>query len=376
MQRVVVTGLGCVTPLGVGVKTSWNRLIQGKCAVVSTKDLAEGAYKNVPCQVAAMVPTGDECPDQWNAKRYAKQMDLGKTARFSQYAIIAAREALDDAGFVGKFEDDVAERVGYKSISPLFVPRLLINMAAGHVSMQYNIKGPNHAASTACTTGLHSIGDAAHFIQRGTADIMLAGGAESCIHPLAIAGFAKARALSTEFNDSPEKASRPFDSQRSGFVMGEGAGVLVLEGAEHAKKRGAKVYAEIKGYGLSADAWHITAPPRDGDGAFRAMKAALEDARVTPESVDYVNAHATGTKLGDAAENAAIRKLIVGKGPNGGKKASSVNVSSIKGAIGHLLGAAGAVESIMTILAIQEVSYVLPSRCNLLRLDSDESLRE
>ncbi|KAJ6263216.1 hypothetical protein Dda_1777 [Drechslerella dactyloides] len=383
MRRVVVTGLGCVTPLGVGTRVSWNRLISGACGIVSTRSLdADGAYRNIPCQVAALVPSSD-APDHWSEKRYG--LKLGRIAKFSQYAMVAAREALDDAGFKEeKFADNLAERVGvcigsgigsfedvyettlqwvkkgYKSISPHFVPRLLINMAAGHVSMRYNIKGPNHAASTACTTGLHSIGDASYFIQRGTADIMLAGGAESCIHPLAIAGFAKARALSTDFNDTPTISSRPFDRQRAGFVMGEGAGILVLEELQHAKERGAGIYAEVNGYGLSADAWHITAPPADGDGAFRSMKGALKDAGIKPGDVDYVNAHATGTKLGDAAENIAIKRLLIREGE---KKPEEVNISSIKGAIGHLLGAAGAVESIMTIQAISQ--GILPPTLNL-----------
>ncbi|KAK6543824.1 Mitochondrial beta-keto-acyl synthase [Orbilia ellipsospora] len=395
-RRVVVTGLGCITPLGVGTKTSWSRLIQGKCGVVSTKGLSQGVYESIPCKVAAVVPTVTATDasnaelsesERWCEKRYAKEMDIGKCAKFSQYAIIAAKEALEDAGFGrGRLDDGIAERVGvcigsgigsfedvyettlkwankgYRSVSPLFVPRLLINMAAGHVSMKYNIKGPNHAASTACTTGLHSIGDASYFIQRGTADIMLAGGAEASIHPLAIAGFARARALSTEFNDAPQQSSRPFDSKRCGFVMGEGAGVLVIEELEHARQRGARIYAEVAGYGLSADAWHITAPPADGDGAFRSMRGALKDAEIEPGSVDYVNAHATGTKLGDAAENMAIKRLLVGEG---GRKAGGVNVSSIKGAIGHLLGAAGAVESIMSILAIHEGK--LPPTINLER---------
>ncbi|KAK6348270.1 Mitochondrial beta-keto-acyl synthase [Orbilia javanica] len=385
MRRVVVTGLGCVTPLGVGLKSFWSNLIQSKCGVVSTADLANGAFKSIPCKVAALVPTGEDSPEQWSKKRAAKEMEINKIANFSQYAIIAAKEALEDAGFGnGKFGDEVAERVGvcigsgigsfedvcetavrwtnkgYAGVSPLLVPRLLINMAAGHVSMKYNMKGPNHSASTACTTGLHSIGDASYFIQRGTADMMLAGGAESVIHPLAIAGFARARALSTGYNDTPEKASRPFDRQRDGFVMGEGAGVLVLEELERAKERGARIYAEVQGYGLSADAWHLTAPPSDGGGAFRAMKAALKDAGVEPGKVDYVNAHATGTKLGDVAENSAIRRLVIGEG---GRQPSEVNISSVKGAIGHLLGAAGAVESIVTIMAIHE--GVLPPTLNL-----------
>ncbi|EWC47045.1 hypothetical protein DRE_03807 [Drechslerella stenobrocha 248] len=367
MRRVVVTGLGCVTPLGVGTQTSWTRLINGACGIVSTRELAGGVFQKVPCQVAAVVPTGDG-PGQWSDKQYNLEADVGRIARFSRYAIVAAREALDDAGFTEKrFPEEIAERVGvcigsgigsfedvyettlkwankgYRSVSPHFVPRLLINMAAGHVSMRYNAKGPNHAASTACTTGLHSIGDAASFINRGSADIILAGGAESCIHPLAIAGFAKARALSVDYNHDPQAASRPFDRSRCGFVMGEGAGILVLEELQHARDRQAKIYAEVAGYGLSADAWHR-----------------LVDAGVAAGSVDYVNAHATGTKLGDAAENNAIKRLLVGEG---GRRPEEVNVSSVKGAVGHLLGAAGAVESIMTILAIDR--GVIPPTLNL-----------
>ncbi|KAK6501604.1 Mitochondrial beta-keto-acyl synthase [Arthrobotrys musiformis] len=385
MRRVVVTGLGCVTPLGVGLKSFWSNLIQSKCGVVSTADLSNGAFRSIPSKVAALVPVGEDSPERWSRKRAAREMEINKVANFSQYAIVAAKEALEDAGFGdGRFGEEVAERVGvcigsgigsfedvcetavrwtnkgYAGVSPVLIPRLLINMAAGHVSMKYNMKGPNHSASTACTTGLHSIGDASYFIQRGTADMMLAGGAESVIHPLAIAGFARARALSTNYNDTPSRASRPFDRDRDGFVMGEGAGVLVLEELERAKGRGARIYAEVSGYGLSADAWHLTAPPSDGDGAFRAMKAALRDAGVGPGKVDYVNAHATGTKLGDVAENVAIRRLVVGEG---GRKAGDVNISSVKGAIGHLLGAAGAVESIVTIMAIHE--GILPPTLNL-----------
>lgn len=297
-------------------------------------------------------------------------------ALFAQYALAAAQEALDDAGWkpekgedleatgvyvgsgIGSLDDayDTAVKYqcnGYHSVSPLFVPRLLINLAAGHISMKFGFKGPNHASSTACTTGAHALGDAARLIAYGDADVMVAGGAESCIHPLAVAGFARARSLATNFNDNPEKASRPFDKDRSGFVIGEGAGVVVLEELEHAKARGVPIYAEIAGYGLSSDAYHMTAPREDGQGPMLAMKHALRHASIQPALVDYINAHATSTLLGDAAENRAIKQLLLGR--EGKTDASQINVSSSKGAIGHLLGAAGAVEAIFTILAIHEV---------------------
>ncbi|KAK6008694.1 hypothetical protein QM012_000597 [Aureobasidium pullulans] len=296
----------------------------------------------------------------------------------------SAEEALQDANWKPQSEEDLQatgvyigsgigslddayntavefEKGGYKKVSPLFVPRLLINLAAGHISMRYGFKGPNHAATTACTTGVHAIGDAARMIAFGDADVMVAGGAESCIHPLAVAGFARARSLATDWNDEPQKASRPFDKSRAGFVIGEGAGVVVLEELEHAKARGASIYAEVRGYGLSSDAHHMTAPREDGQGPYLAMKRALKQAGIKPGNVDYVNAHATSTVLGDAAENRAIKTLLLGE--DGHTSAGQVNISSTKGAVGHLLGAAGAAETVFTVLALQ--NNTLPPTLNL-----------
>ncbi|KAJ4337863.1 Mitochondrial beta-keto-acyl synthase [Didymella glomerata] len=305
-------------------------------------------------------------------------------AKFAQYAMVASEEALKDAGWMPTQEEDLEatgvyigsgigslddayntavafDKGGHRKVSPLFVPRLLINLAAGHISMRYGFKGPNHAATTACTTGAHSIGDASRMIQLGDANVMIAGGAESCIHPLAVSGFARARSLATEFNDRSTEASRPFDRDRDGFVIGEGAGVVVLEELEHAKARGARIYAEIAGYGLSSDAYHMTAPREDGQGPRLAMKKALKHAGLKPGSVDYVNAHATSTPLGDAAENRAIKDLLLGE--DGKESASEINVSSTKGAVGHLLGAAGSVEAIFTILGLH--NNILPPTLNL-----------
>ncbi|KAH7125492.1 3-oxoacyl-synthase-like protein [Dendryphion nanum] len=383
MRKVVVTGLGLVTPLGVGVRQTWSRLLDGQCGIVSIRDRSP-QFALLPSQVAAVVPEGKKENGEWNSKELLKPADERRMARFAQYAMIAAEEALKDAEWAPSKEEDLEstgvymgsgigslddvyettiayEKGGYKKVSPLFVPRLLINLAAGHVSMRFGFKGPNHAATTACTTGAHSIGDAARLIQFGDADVMVAGGAESCIHPLAISGFARARSLATDWNDNPTSSSRPFDRDRAGFVIGEGAGVVVLEELEHAKKRGARIYAEVAGYGLSSDAYHMTAPREDGHGPFLAMKHALRHAGIKPEGVDYINAHATSTSLGDAAENRAIKDLLLGQ--DGKTKASEINVSSTKGAIGHLLGAAGSVEAIFTILGMHHST--LPPTLNL-----------
>ncbi|BFZ64637.1 Mitochondrial beta-keto-acyl synthase [Saitoella coloradoensis] len=385
MRRVVVTGLGLVTPLGVGVQHAWKRLLAGESGVVSLIGRnGDPRFAELPSTVGAVVPPGDASDGGWDASEWIEKGDDRRMANFTQYAIGAAEQALRDAEWkptldeqkertgvcvgsgIGAFEDSVNATVayvkgGYRKVSPLLVPRILINMAAGHITMKYGFRGPNHAASTACTTGAHSIGDAARFIMFGDADVMVAGGTESCIHPLAMGGFARARSLATEFNDRPAEASRPFDRDRCGFVIGEGAGAVVLEEYEHAKARGARIYGELLGYGLSADAHHMTAPPSDGSGANLSMRRALNHAKLPASQIGYINAHATSTPLGDAAENQAIKALMLGK--DGKQSASEVNVSSCKGAVGHLLGAAGAVEAIFSIMALHE--GVLPPTINL-----------
>ncbi|KAF1357256.1 3-oxoacyl-synthase-like protein [Lizonia empirigonia] len=383
MRRVVITGLGLITPLGIGVRTSWQRLVAGHCGIASISDRSP-RFAALPSTVAALVPPGSRDDAKWDVNEHFSAGDQRRMARFAQFAMVAAAEALADAGWaptgegdleatgvyvgsgIGSLDDayDTAvafDKGGHRKVSPLFVPRLLINLAAGHISMRYGFKGPNHAATTACTTGAHSIGDASRMIQFGDADVMVAGGAESCIHPLAISGFARARSLATEFNDRPTEASRPFDRERDGFVIGEGAGIVVLEESEHAKARGAHIYAEIAGYGLSSDAHHMTAPREDGQGPRMAMKKALIHAGLKPSAVDYINAHATSTPLGDAAENRAIKDLLLGE--DGKAHASEINVSSTKGAVGHLLGAAGSVEAIFTILGLH--NNTLPPTLNL-----------
>ncbi|KAF8532952.1 beta-ketoacyl synthase [Trichophaea hybrida] len=380
MRRVVVTGLGAVTPLGLGAHKSWKQLLNGKCGIVSLRG-RDPKFHDLPSQVAGIVPSGVAAEGGWDSTEWLAAGDQRRLPLFSQYGIAATEEALNDAQWkpanvhqqertgvcfgsgIGSLEDAYStsiafEQGGYKRISPLFVPRLLINLAAGHITMKYGFRGPNHVVSTACTSGAHSIGDASRFIQFGDADVMVAGAAESCIQPIAVAGFARAKCLATAWNDEPKLSSRPFDRDRSGFVVAEGAGMLVLEELEHAKKRGARIYAELSGYGLSADAYHITAPPVDGYGAYQAMKKALWHAGIEPRRIDYINAHATSTQLGDAAENRAIKSLF-----QGSRQPHHINISSTKGALGHLLGAAGSVEAIYTVLAVHE--NVLPPTLNL-----------
>lgn len=325
-----------------------------------------------------------EGKDGWVADDWLDKSEQRRMSRFTQYALAAGEMALKDAKLesmtsetkedtgvclgsgIGNldemYETSLAHQSGgYKKVSPLFVPKILINMAAGHIAMKYGFHGPNHAATTACTTGAHSIGDAARFIAMGDASVMVAGGSESCIHPLTFAGFGRARSLSTAYNNDPPGSCRPFDKGRNGFVVSEGAAVCVLEELEHARARGARIYAEVKGYGCSGDAYHMTAPREDGHGAFLAMKRALRNAGIRPAEVGYINAHGTGTQVGDVAEAMAIRRLMLGE--DGVRKESDVTVSSTKGALGHLLGAAGAIEAMFAILALHE--GVVPATANL-----------
>ncbi|KAH9898875.1 putative 3-oxoacyl--synthase [Xylariomycetidae sp. FL2044] len=385
MRRVVITGLGAVTPLGVGARLTWNRLIAGHSGIRSLAALQDQKpWRDLTSTVAGLVPKSASSDGQWRPDDWLSATDQRRMSTFAQYAVAAAEMALKDAEWkpegqdqlestgvclgsgIGNLEDIYAtslafEQGGYKKVSPLFVPKILINMAAGHISMRYGFQGPNHVATTACTTGAHSIGDASRFIAFGDADVMIAGGAESCIHPLTFAGFGRSRSLSTEFNHDPPSSCRPFDRGRNGFVVSEGAAVLVLEELEHAKARGAHIYAELKGYGSSGDAYHMTAPREDGSGAFLAMKRGLKQAGIKPCQVDYINAHATGTAIGDAAEALAIRSLMMGE--EGYPDESQVTVSSTKGSIGHLLGAAGAVEAMFAILAI--AAKTVPPTLNL-----------
>ena len=376
MRRVVITGLGLVSPLGCGYETTWDRLIAGHNAA---RRIENFDVSDLSCQVACQVPQGDGSDGTFNPNDWMEPKEQRKVDAFIIYAMGAATQALKDAGWQPTaYEDQIRTGVligsgigglqgiekaslilaekGPRRVSPFFIPGRLINLAAGYVSIQHGLKGPNHAVVTACSTGAHAIGDAARLVQFGDADVMLAGGTESPVCRLAIAGFASCRALSTNFNDAPERASRPYDRDRDGFVMGEGAGVVVLEELEHAKARGARIYAEVIGYGLSGDAFHITAPAEDGDGAFRCMTAAVKRAGIDPADIDYINAHGTSTPMGDEIELAAVERLF-------GNAAGKVSMSSTKSAIGHLLGAAGAVEAIFSALAIRD--NIAPPTLNL-----------
>ncbi len=375
MKRVVVTGLGLLTPLGCGVEKTWQRLLEGKSGAGRIEHFD---VSDLACQIACMVPKGDGTDGTYDSSQWMEPKEARKVDEFIVFAMCAATQALNDAnwqpktakeqeatgvlfgsgiGGIGGIYDAsilLAER-GPKRISPFFIPGRLINLASGYISITHGLKGPNHSVVTACSTGSHAIGDAARMVALGDADVMVAGGAESPVNRLALAGFAACRALSTGFNNNPAAASRPYDKARDGFVMGEGAGAVVLESLDHAQARGAHIYAEIVGYGMSGDAHHITAPAEDGNGAYRCMSAAMRRAGLTAQDIDYVNAHGTSTPLGDEIELGAVTRLLQG--------ARNVSMSSTKSAIGHLLGAAGAVEAIFSVLAIRD--QIVPPTINL-----------
>jgi 3-oxoacyl-[acyl-carrier-protein] synthase II len=375
MRRVVVTGMGLVSPLGVGVEHSWKALLDGRSGA---RRIDAFDVEDMPCKIASMVPRGDGENGTYNPDRFLEAKEQRKIGEFIAYGIAAADMALDDAGWhpntaeeqnytgvtigsgIGGIEG-IAENAlilqerGPRRISPFFITGNIINLVSGQVSIRHGLRGPNHAVVTACSTGAHAIGDAARMIAFGDAEVMVAGGTEAPIGRLALAGFSACKALSTRYNDTPEKASRPYDRDRDGFVIAEGAAVLVVEELEHARARGARIYAEIVGYGLSGDAYHITAPAEDGDGAYRCMAAALKNARLTPADVDYINAHGTST-MADTIELGAVERLV-------GNAASEISMSSTKSSIGHMLGAAGAAEAIFSILAIRD--NVAPATINL-----------
>ena len=385
MRRVVVTGLGMLTPLGNGVDINWKRLISGQSGIRKINDFD---VSDISCKIAGQIPQKIDDPeagldiDQWIEPRDQKRID-----RFIAYGIISAMQAVEDSGWKPK-NDEEKHRTGVilgsgiggletiaktteimiskgpRKVSPFFIPSALINLLSGQVSIKYGFKGPNHSVVTACSTGAHAIGDASRIIRYGDADVMVAGGAEAACCRIGMAGFAAARALSTSFNDNPSISSRPWDQARDGFVMGEGSGVLVLEERQHAIARGANIYAEIKGYGMSGDAYHITAPAETGDGGFRAMQAAVRDANLSSSDLDYINAHGTSTPLGDMIELRAIGKLLQ-------HNIYNTSISSTKSATGHLLGAAGAIEAIYSILSI--VNQIVPPTNNLLNPDNETS---
>ena len=382
MRRVVVTGMGIACPLGLGVENVWQRLINAESGISAIQAFDT---KDLPCKVAGQVPQGSKADGKLDIGEWIPVKDQKKMDRFVHMAMVAGTQAVEDSGWVPQTEEEhcatgvmIGSGIGgletiyeasllvhagkARRLSPFFIPSALINLASGHLSIKYGFKGPNHAVVTACASGVHAIGDAARLIMWGDADVMVAGGAEATVCELGIAGFCASRALSTGFNDRPTQASRPWDKDRDGFVMGEGSGVLVLEEYEHALRRGAKIYAEIGGYGMSGDAFHITAPAEGHDGAYRSMKAAMKNGGVRAEDIQYVNAHGTSTPLGDDLELEAVERLF-------GDAAKGLAMSSTKSATGHLLGAAGAIEAIFSILAIRD--NVAPPTLNL-----DEPSRE
>jgi len=376
MRRVVVTGLGIVSPLGIGVDHVWNRLIAGESGIGPIDHFDASP---LPSRIAGQLPRGSKDDGNWNPDDWILPKDQRKMDPFIAFGVAAADMALDDADWHPQ-DESVRQRTGVligsgigglpgieagsitmnergpRRISPFFIPSNLINLVSGHVSIRHGLSGPNHSVVTACATGTHAIGDAARLIMWDDADVMVAGGAEAAICAVGFAGFCAAKALSTGFNDAPHKASRPWDVDRDGFVMGEGAGVVVLEELEHARKRGARIYCEVTGYGLSGDAYHVTSPPADGNGGYRAMQAALKRAGANPEDIDYINAHGTSTPVGDEIELGAVKRLF-------GEAAYKLSMSSTKSAIGHLLGAAGAVEAIFSIKALE--TGIVPPTLNL-----------
>jgi 3-oxoacyl-[acyl-carrier-protein] synthase II len=375
-KRIVVTGMGLVTPLGCGVRGNWESLLAAKSGIAP---VTRFKVDDMPCRIGGSVPIDEGHPFRLNVDDFVSPKERRRMDDFIVFAIAAADEAVKDSGWVPP-TDDARERTGVmigsgigglftidetaqvlaaqgpRRVSPFFIPASLINLASGQVSIKHGFKGPNHAPVTACATGAHAIGDACRLIKYGDADVMVAGGAEAALCRLGLSGFAAAKALSTSYNDTPTRASRPWDKGRDGFVMGEGSGVVVLESLEHAKKRGAKIYGEILGYGLAGDAYHITAPAEDGSGGFRAMRGALRDAKLNPADIDYINAHGTSTPKGDEIELNAVKRMF-------GDAVYKLSMSSTKSAIGHLLGAAGAVEAIFSILALRD--QVAPPTLNL-----------
>jgi 3-oxoacyl-[acyl-carrier-protein] synthase II len=376
LRRVVVTGMGIVSPLGCGIEPTWANILASRSGA---KRIDDFQVDDIACQIAHRIPLGSYADGRFNPDEWMDTKEQRKVDPFIVYAMAAATQAIEDAGVQPRTEEEkhrigtligsgiggiggiyetsiILHEKGPRRVSPFFIPGRIINMASGNVSIRFGLKGPNHSVVTACSTGAHAIGDAARLIMLGDADVMVAGGAESPVNRISIAGFAACRALSTGFNDQPEKASRPYDKDRDGFVMGEGAGIVVLEEYERAKARGAKIYGEVIGYGLSGDAYHITAPSEDGDGGFRCMQMAIKRAGIDPSEIDYINAHGTSTPLGDEIELGSVTRML-------GDAAPKAAMSSTKSAIGHLLGAAGSVEAIFCLLAMRD--SIVPPTINL-----------